>query len=278
MSSGIAFADSVNQSNINTFTAGTAAVAGEVNDNFTEVSRAVDDNDTRITALETAGGGTCPADMSEVGNGSFCIDTYEASLFTDAAGTNDADISTCAIDGNDCTDGAANPIFALSRGTDTPDRATWFQAAQACANVGKRLPTNAEWQTAAAGTNAADVDTNCNVNGVAVAQNDAFSSCVSNHGAMNMAGNLFEWVADWVPGNGAETADANNASLGDDRVIGIEVATSVGSVANSLPAAIYRGGAFDDGMDAGEFFIAFNATPLFDGAGAPIGFRCAMDL
>lgn len=38
----------------NTFTSGTPAVAGDVNDNFTAVKTAVDDNDARVTELETA--------------------------------------------------------------------------------------------------------------------------------------------------------------------------------------------------------------------------------
>ena len=38
----------------NSFSSGTAAVAAEVNDNFTAVKNAVDDNDSRITANETA--------------------------------------------------------------------------------------------------------------------------------------------------------------------------------------------------------------------------------
>jgi len=37
----------------NTFTAGTKAVANEVNENFTSVKDAIDDNDSRITSLET---------------------------------------------------------------------------------------------------------------------------------------------------------------------------------------------------------------------------------
>ncbi|VAW51062.1 hypothetical protein MNBD_GAMMA05-940 [hydrothermal vent metagenome] len=37
----------------NTFTSGTAAVAAEVNDNFTAIKSAVDDNDSRLNALET---------------------------------------------------------------------------------------------------------------------------------------------------------------------------------------------------------------------------------
>jgi len=44
----------------NTFTTGTPARAAEVNANFTAVKTAVDDNNTRITALETAPVWTAP--------------------------------------------------------------------------------------------------------------------------------------------------------------------------------------------------------------------------
>lgn len=50
------YADSVTISN--TFTSGTAASASEVNQNFTDVKNAVDDNDGRITVLESASSGS----------------------------------------------------------------------------------------------------------------------------------------------------------------------------------------------------------------------------
>jgi formylglycine-generating enzyme required for sulfatase activity len=81
---------------------------------------------------------------------------------------------------------------------------TWFQAQEACANAGKRLPTNAEWQIAATGTPDPGPDdgaTDCNTSAAGVSPVDTGSraKCVSSRGAFDMVGNRFEWVADWVP-------------------------------------------------------------------------------
>lgn len=57
MGAGSALAGSVNTANITTFQPGSPAVAAEVNGNFTELATQVDDNDARITALESAGAG-----------------------------------------------------------------------------------------------------------------------------------------------------------------------------------------------------------------------------
>src|SRR5438874_617328 len=72
----------------------------------------------------------------------------------------------CLANGNDCK----GKIYARSVAGVTPSRSiTWFQAQQALANSGKRLPTNAEWQQAAAGTpdpGASPGVQDCNTNSV----------------------------------------------------------------------------------------------------------------
>ena len=136
--------------------------------------------------------GSCPGDM--VASGSICVDKYEASL-VDAAGA-PATSATCNADGSDCAADAdaLNPaIFAQSvTGVLPANSVSWFQAAVACANVGKRLPSAAEWQMAAAGTNGAD----CNASGGPLANTGASAACVSTAGAFDMVGNLWEWTAD----------------------------------------------------------------------------------
>lgn len=104
------------------------------------------------------------------------------------------DYAPCDDRGSDCKN-----IFALSLLGKTPSsHITWFQAQQACKNSGKRLPSNAEWQAAVAGTPDPGPDngtTDCNTASTnAVAPTGSRSSCVSADGAFDMVGNLIEWV------------------------------------------------------------------------------------
>ena len=92
----------------------------------------------------------CPSDMVSVGG--FCIDKYEASVWDSPTGTTQYGVGVddypCSDNGQNCTN-----IYARSVAGVLPSAwITWFQAQQACHNVGKRLPTNAEWQQAVAGT------------------------------------------------------------------------------------------------------------------------------
>jgi hypothetical protein len=94
------------------------------------IKSAVNDNNSRVTALET-GAPPCPSAMSRVG--SICIDTNLARV----------DLTGCSNDGaTGCTNAA------VSQSTGTAALATWAQAAHACANAGKRLPTPGEWVSA----------------------------------------------------------------------------------------------------------------------------------
>jgi len=74
------------------------------------------------------------------------------------------DYAPCANNGQNC----ANDIYAVSLPAEFPSaNITWFQAQEACANAGKRLPTNAEWQIGANGTQDPGPDngtTDCNTN------------------------------------------------------------------------------------------------------------------
>jgi formylglycine-generating enzyme required for sulfatase activity len=178
------------------------------------------------------------------------------------------DYEPCAPNGQGC----ANDIYAVSLPSEIPSASiTWFQAQEACANSGKRLPTNAEWQVGANGTPDPGPDngtTDCNSDTDSVSETGARSGCVSARGAFDMVGNLDEWVADWVPLS-SECPGWGGAS--DDFMCLAGANTTGGG-----PGALLRGG---------DHRIRAGAGPLaVVGSGAPssardfIGFRCARDL
>ena len=273
-----------NVGTLNTFVAGETAVADDVNANFTAVETSVNDNDSRIVALEAAlaNVGTCPSGMVKVG--SVCVDIYEASVWDapdDTATTQygaSSDDYPCGDNGNDCSkadnlgEANANAIYAQSVALETPARyITWFQAQQACANSGKRLITNAEWQMAAAGTpdpGTDDGSTDCAVSS-SLSDAGSRSSCVSNWGTYDMVGNLWEWTADWM--QDSSDSDLNTYSAyGGDGIYGVDEAFPE---ADAMPAALIRGGSWSFGASAGVFALIALYGP--SGSDYDFGFRCA---
>jgi Sulfatase-modifying factor enzyme 1 len=182
----------------------------------------------------------------------------------------DPDYAPCTINGQNC----ANDIYAVSLPSVTPSAfITWFQAQEACANAGKRLPTNAEWQVGANGTPDPGPDngtTDCNSAGDQLTPTGSRSRCVSARGAFDMAGNVAEWVAEWVPrprtcpGWAGSSNDAMCLAGADDT--------------QPIPAAIVRGGTFLDFVGAGGGLLAgplaIEPFPLSNSE-VLIGFRCA---
>jgi formylglycine-generating enzyme required for sulfatase activity len=174
----------------------------------------------------------------------------------------------CTASGQNCT----NDIYAVSLPGVTPSAAmTWFQAQQACTNAGKRLPSNAEWQAAVAGTPDPGPDngtTDCNTNSTStVAPTGSRSSCVSARGAFDMVGNLLEWVADWVPRSTTPgTWSAAASPTGDLQLLS-------GAATTDEPGALLRGGFYDDGTNAGPLEVAGSRGPSF--VSRAVGVRCA---
>lgn len=242
---------------------------------------------------------SCPPDA--VLAGTTCIDTYEASAWRvpdpttanqglvakirtgEAAaadllaggatelGVGEAtdDYAPCADSGQNCTD----DVYAVSLPSVTPSaNVTWFQAQAACKNSRKRLPSNAEWQAAVVGTpdpGPDDGTTDCNTGTVdALVPTGSRSSCVSADGAFDMVGNLFEWVADWVPPSPigcAGTWSAGVSPTGDLQCL-------AGAANTGEPAALLRGGSFaNSGPLAGPLAIDVFEPSSSNGA---FGFRC----
>ena len=241
----------------------------------------------------------CPADS--VVSGARCMDKYEASVWrvpnpttanrglvariqqgtataADLAngratqlgvgGTND--YAPCAVNGLNCV----NDNYAVSLPGATPSATiTWFQALQACTNAGKRLPSNAEWQEAVAGTPDPGPDngvTDCNTNSVfAAVTTGSRSGCVSAPGAFDMVGNLHEWVADWVP---RSTGCTQWLSLSGS-IRSLDDQCFAGAGTTGEPGALLRGGNFFNGSTDGPLTVFGTIGP--SSAGADVGFRCA---
>jgi formylglycine-generating enzyme required for sulfatase activity len=246
--------------------------------------------------------GTCPPDSVKVGV--TCIDKYEASVWQipDPTGTNArlvkklqkgratlADLTAAGATQLGTTfppfshaafpvsfppnGNWTAPVYAASvPGVRPTSSITWFQAEQACRLAGKRLPTNQEWQAAAAGTPdpAGGVDdgaTQCNVvtaGGATIA--GSRSACVSTWGAFDMVGNVWEWVADW---GALSTGCVGWGSFSDDHMC-----LSGASETETVPGVMSRGGDYADGASAGVFAVNNNNAPPPDDDN-DLGFRCA---
>jgi hypothetical protein len=249
------------------------------------ISRGAESLATRATS--------CAADAVAVGT--VCLDKYEESVWrvpdpstTNAGlvsrirlgkatvadlelggatplGTARDDYAPCTDDGQSC----ANDIFAVSLSQVTPSRfITWFQAQQACTSARKRLPTNAEWQAAVAGTPDPGPDngtTDCNTASTfQVAATGSRASCVSAEGAFDMVGNLFEWVADWVPRStacGSWSISATN-----------DLQCLAGAAVAGEPGALLRGGSSISGELAGPLAVLGTLSPARSDDN--VGFRC----
>ena len=237
----------------------------------------------------------CSADA--VVAGTVCLDRYEASVWrvpnpttTNAMlvrriqqgratradllaggatplGTASDDYAPCTDNGQTC----ANDIFAVSLPSEIPSsHITWFQAQEACANAGKRLPTSAEWQVGANGTPDPGPDnrtTDCNTAGDGTVMSHRLAQRVRLGARRVRHGRQRDGV-----GGGLGAACRRSARAGrsfSDDIMCLAGASTTGDG----PGALMRGGDFSAVTSAGPLAVigARSIRPAEDF----IGFRCA---
>ena len=219
--------------------------------------------------------------LHQVNVASFWIDVYEVTVLEYASCVESGVCSEPNVTSDECNNvvvderrADTNNWISRAQRTNHPINCVdWHQAKMYCEWVGKRLPTEAEWEKAARGIDGrtypwGNEPSDCNY---AVTRTiEEGSGCGQNltwpvgskidgasiYGTLDMAGNVAEWTADWYDAVYYYKGHSDNPS-GPEKG----------------KARVARGGMFYSSQSQVQSFARLAFPP--DKSAKAIGFRCA---